>query len=190
MFRPSLAACLSGLTLAAACATADLSDPAPDLGDFALGLNIVVADKAQKVPISRTATPEEWEAALRRAVQDRLGRHQGARLYNIGLNLDAYALAPPGVPVVAAPKSALAITANAWDDAAGRRLNPDGKRLLVFEDLSGETLVGSGLTRSREEQMAVLAANAAKAVEDWLASNPDWFSARPAEAGPTPGPAN
>jgi hypothetical protein len=40
----------------AACGRNDLEDPPVPLGDFALGLNIAVADNAQKVPISRDAT--------------------------------------------------------------------------------------------------------------------------------------
>ena len=50
------------LSLMAACARNDLSEPPVPLGDFALGLNIVVSDKAEKVPISREATPAEWKA--------------------------------------------------------------------------------------------------------------------------------
>lgn len=151
-----------------------LEDPVP-LGEFALGLNIVVADNAQKVPISRDATEEEWESVMKKAVADRFGRYDGTRLYNIGISIDGYALAPPGIPVVAAPKSVLAITANVWDDAAQKKLNDEGKRFTVFETLSGDTIVGSGLTRSKEQQMEALAFNAARKVEEWFLENPEWF---------------
>ena len=90
----------------------DLDEPAADLGPFKLGLNIVVADNMQKVPISREATVEEWETGLKKAVEDRFGpsRYDGDRFYNIGINVDGYALAPPGIPVVAAPKSVVVVS--------------------------------------------------------------------------------
>ena len=167
--------------LVAGCARNDLQDPLVPLGEFGLGLNIVVADKAQKVPISRDATEAEWEAAMKQAVADRFGRYQGTRLYNIGISVDGYALAPPGIPILAAPKSVLVVTANVWDDAAGQKLNAEGKRLTVFENLSGETVIGTGFTRSKREQMAALSYNAAKKVEEWFLENPEWFGMTRAE---------
>jgi len=93
-------ALLASLALLAACARNDLDEPPAPLGDFALGLNIVVADNVQKVPISREASVEEWEAVMKQAVADRFGRYQGSRLYNIGISVDGYALAPPGIPII------------------------------------------------------------------------------------------
>ena len=81
-----------------ACQTNDLTEPPVPLGDFALGHNIVVTSNMQKVPISRNATPEQWEAALEKAMEERFGRYEGEKLYNIGISIDAFALAPPGVP--------------------------------------------------------------------------------------------
>ena len=165
----------------AACARNDLAEPPVPLGDFALGLNIAVADKVEMVPISRPATKQEWEAAVSKAIADRFGRYQGTKLYNIGISIDGYALAPPGIPLVAAPKSVLAVTANIWDDAAGRKLNAEGKKILVMESLSGETVVGTGYTRTKAQQMEALSYNAAKKVEDWLLEHPEWFGLTPEE---------
>jgi hypothetical protein len=173
-------AALSLLALAA-CATNDLADPPVPLGDFALGLNVAVADKVEMVPISRPATPEEWETAMIKAVDDRFGRYDGTRLFNIGISVDGFALAPPGIPVVAAPKSVLVVTANIWDDAAQKKLNAEGKQFTVFESLSGDTVIGTGLTRSKQQQMDALAYNAVKKVEDWLLENPEWFGMTRAE---------
>lgn len=163
------------LFLLAACARNDLADPPVPLGAFALGLNVAVADNVQMVPISRPATPEEWEAAIVKAVDDRFGRYEGTKLYNIGISVDGYALAPPGIPVVAAPKSVLVVTANIWDDAAQKKLNAEGKQFTVFESLSGETVIGTGLTRTKKQQMDALAFNAVKRVEEWLLEHPEWF---------------
>ncbi|MFN3723694.1 MAG: hypothetical protein ACK4VZ_11660 [Paracoccaceae bacterium] len=170
--------CLS-LTLLLGCASNDLAEPPVPLGDFALGLNIVVTDKTQKVPISRDATGPEWEAAMKKAVDARFGRYQGTKLYNIGISVDGYALAPPGIPVVVAPKSILVITANIWDDAARQKLNEEGKQFTVFEGLSGETVIGTGITRTKQQQMDALSYNAVKRVEEWLLQNPEWFGLPP-----------
>ncbi|WP_226936323.1 hypothetical protein [Pseudogemmobacter faecipullorum] len=171
-----LPACLTALILLAACGGKnDLKDPPVPLGDFVLGHNIIVAENVQKVPISRDASPAEWEASMKEAVAARFGRYEGSRIYNIGISVDGYALAPPGIPVVAAPKSVLAITANIWDDATATKLNPEGKSFTVFESLSGETVIGTGLTSTKAQQMEALSFNAAKKVEGWLLEHPEWF---------------
>jgi hypothetical protein len=166
---------ISALAVVSACQTNDLKEPPVPLGDFALGLNIAVADNVQKVPISRDASKEEWQAAIIKAVDDRFGRYEGSKAYNIGISIDAYALAPPGVPLVLSPKSILVVTANIWDDKAAKKLNPEGKQLTIFEHMSAGTALGSGLTQTKEQQMETLSYNAAKAVEKWLLDHPDWF---------------
>ncbi len=171
--RTALALML-GISLLVACQKNDLAEAPVPLGNFELGLNIVVADNMKKVPISRPATVEEWETALIKAVDDRFGRYTGTKLYNIGIAVDGFALAPPGVPLVVSPKSVLVITANIWDDATGTKLNPEGEQFTIFEAFSGETVIGSGLTRSRAKQMEILSYNAAKRVEKWILENPEW----------------
>ena len=179
LFGPRLVGLGLCLSLLLGCATNDLAEPPVPLGDFALGLNIVVTDKTEKVPISRNATGEEWEAAMKKAVDQRFGRYQGTKLYNIGISVDGYALAPPGIPVVAAPKSILVVTANIWDDAARKKLNDEGKQITVFESLSGDTVIGTGITRTKQQQMDALSYNAVKRVEEWLLENPEWFGLPP-----------
>ena len=80
---------------------------------------------------------------------------------------------------MASPKSVVVITANIWDDAARKKLNEEGKQFTVFEGLSGDTLVGSGLTKSKQQQMDTLAFNAVKRVEDWLLEHPEWYGMTP-----------
>jgi hypothetical protein len=170
------------MALLAACQTNDLKEPPPPLGDFVLGLNIAVADNVQKVPISRDADPKDWEASIKKAVAARFGRYDGSRIYNIGISIDAYALAPPGIPLVVSPKSVLVVTANIWDDATGVKLNPEGKQFTIFEGASPDTMIGSGLTQNKQKQMETLSYNAAKAVEKWLVENPQWFNLPPLHA--------
>ncbi|MGY6535562.1 MAG: hypothetical protein ACXIVG_09485 [Pararhodobacter sp.] len=164
------------LLVAAACTDArGTGDARPELGDFRLGHNIVVAANAQQAPLSRTAEPEAWEAAIREAVAERFEHYEGTRLYHIAISVDGYVLAVPGVPLVASPRSALIIGVHLWDDELGL-LNEERRQLTILEGVSGESIVGSGLTRSAEEQMAVLSRNAARAIENWMAENTAWFN--------------
>jgi len=172
---------LAALALLVGCATSDpLEDDLPDMGDFRLSHNIVVADNMQQVPPSRNATPEEWEAILESEIERRFGGYEGDRLYHIGIAVDGYALAPPGIPLVLNPRSILALSVNIWDDAAGVKLHEEPEQILVFEGASRETfLIGSGIARTRQEQMQVLARNAARRVQLFMLENPDWFSIDP-----------
>jgi hypothetical protein len=176
MTNARLIAGLMALFLLSACGGNGLSEPPKDFGDFQLGYNIVVATNAKPVGPSRKATPEEWEASLKAAIAERFGRYQGDKLYHIGVGVDGYALAVPGIPLVLSPKSALVVTVNIWDDAAQRTVNAEGKQFTVFERLSGETVVGSGLTQSREQQMQNLSRNAARLINEWLVENKAWFT--------------
>jgi hypothetical protein len=83
------------------------------------------------------------------------------------------------VPLVASPRSALIVGVHVWDDELGRPLNDERRQLTILESLSGESVVGSGLTQSAEQQMQNLARNAALAIENWLVQNPQWFPPQP-----------
>lgn len=173
---------LSALLLAAfalsACETRTGLQPPPEslVQGFKLGHAVVVADKATKAPISRDATPAQWQEALGKAVKERFGSLDGKAFYHLGINVDGYALAPPGVPLVVSPKSVLIISVTLLSDTdGGRKLNDKPEQLTVFETLSGETVMGSGLTQSAEQQMANLSFNAALAIQDWLGKNPQFF---------------
>ena len=169
--------------LLSACAGQNVVEAPVNLGNFRMGHNIVVADDPQKVPISREADPKDWDDSLTAAIQTRLGRYDGDKFYNLGVSVDAYALAPPGIPLVVSPKSVVVVTATLWDDATGKKLNEKGEQFTVFEGLDGETMVGSGLTRTAEQQMEKLTFNAAKRIERWLSDHPEWFAlpAKPVE---------
>ena len=170
------AALLATAFLLGACASGrDLGDMRPELGDFRLSHNITVDANAQQGPLSRPAEPGTWKEAIEAEVARRLGRYEGDRLYHVAVHVDAYILAVPGVPVVASPRSALIISVNIWDDALGRPLNDRTRQFTVLESLSGESVVGSGLTQSAEQQMTNLARNAALLIENWMAENPHWF---------------
>lgn len=153
----------------------DLTQREP-MGEFLLGHNIVVAKGAEIGPLSREATPEEWQEIVSNAIDARLGGYDGTQYYHVAVKVEGYILAIPGVPVVAAPKSALIITATVWDDAAGGKINEEPKQFTVFESVRPETVFSSGLTLSKQQQMEDLAQNAARAVHNWMLENKAWFA--------------
>lgn len=170
---------MAGLGLLAACDTNDLKDPPVPLGDFVLGLNIAVGEGAQAPGISRQATPEQWKAAIEKAMTDRFGRYEGSRIYNFSIRVDAYILAPPGIPLVASPRSALVFTVFVFDDATRTLLNPEGKQITMLEGVSPQSFIGSGITQNKEKQIARMSYRAALAVQKYLLENPDWFNLPP-----------
>ncbi|MCW1919285.1 hypothetical protein NX862_10995 [Rhodobacter sp. KR11] len=180
-------ALLAGLFTLAACDAADFGDPPKPMGKFEMGLNVVVGETAQTVPISRQATPEEWEEVMKEAMVERFGSYEGGKLFDFGISIDGFVLAPPGVPVVASPRSALIITVSVWDDAKQLLLVDGGKRITVLEGTSGETLVGSGWTQNKKAQMKKLARNAAKAVQDYMLEHPEWLEMPTEEAAAAAG---
>lgn len=175
--------CLAVLALAAlgACSLpADVNAPQVPMGDFRLGHNVVVVNEPTIGPFSRTATDEEWTEELTAAIGRRFGGYEGEKFYNLGVRVEAYALAIPGVPLVFKPRSVLVINVLVWDDETQTRLNPgDAKQLTIFEGVSGETLISSGLTQNKKTQMVRLSNNAAKAIQDYLLENPEWFGLPP-----------
>jgi hypothetical protein len=170
----TLAALLLGLMLAGCANNAELRKERR-LGAFELGFNVVIADNAQTVPGSRVASEEQLETVIAAEIDRRFSRYDGGRFYHIGINVEGYLLAPPGIPVIAAPKSALIISVNIFDDALQKRLTPNGKQFTVLESFSGDAIVGSGFTMTADEQLLNLAQNAAAQIETWLEDNPDWF---------------
>jgi len=126
--------------------------------------------------LSRDATAEEWVESLSAAIDAQIGRYDAGGLYHLGVSVDQFVLAAPGVPLVLSPKSILQVSVTVWDNAKGQKINETPEQILVFESFSGGSLLGSGLTRSREEQMAGLSANAAIKIENWLIENAAWFA--------------
>lgn len=163
----SLIALLMTLT---ACANGQrqIEEDFEPLGDFKLGHAVVLAPNLTKGPLSRDASEEEWIAALDKEVEARFRRYQGDKFYHLGISIEGYVLAAPGIPLVLSPKSALIVRVLVRDDAAGERLNEESQMLTVLESASAQTVIGSGLTQSKEKQMENLSANMALRIETWL----------------------
>lgn len=186
MIRALVAALI--LPVLVACSPKNLNEPPPNLGDFSLGHNVVVASKMRKGPVSRDATEEEWVTALKSAVDQRFGRYDGEKLYHLGISVEGYMLAPKGVPVVYTPKSALVLNVTVWDDAKGKKMNSVPYQVTIFEDTNQDSLIiGSGWGRTKQEQIDGLSYNAIYNIEQWLVENfetLDWFTGGTAKEPP------
>ena len=163
-----LAVLMTFAMLAACNGAADLNKAPVGLGDFNLVHNIAVAPKAVKGPLSREVSKEELTKALTDATQERFGRYSGTRDYHFGMSVEGYVLAQPGIPLVFAPKSILIINLTVWDDALDKKLNEKPHQITVLESLDQGPIVGSGYTKSAQEQLKNLAQNAAKQIESYL----------------------
>ena len=174
---------LFGLLVLTACGGVrdDLTVSPEPIGQFRLGHNIAVTPDAERGPFSRKATAEEWNAAMRQAVADRFNetRFPGEAYYHIGVAIEGYVLAAPGIPLVYSPKSVLIITVNFFEDATQTKLNEEPIQLTVFEPCCSIPFLGSGLSKSREEQLEGLAFNAARAIERTMRENAEWFGGTP-----------
>ena len=179
-----LSALISIVVLSACNGASDLDKPAVPLGDFNLYHNIVVAPKVQKLQISREVSEEVLTTAVKDAIAERFDRYEGARNYHFGVSVEGYVLAPPGIPLVLAPKSIMILNLTVWDDAAGKKLTDEPHQITVFESLDQGPIVGSGYTKTAEEQLKNLSQNAAKSIENYLVKQnkaEGWFE-RPADA--------
>jgi len=185
MFR-IIVSVLALISLVACTNPNDLDKEPKELGDFLLGHNIVVAPNLTKGPASRDASKEEWIKAMTSAVDERFGRYDGDKYYHLGISVEGYVLAIPGVPIVASPKSALILNVTVWDDAKGMKMNEKPEQITVIESFSGNTLLGSGLTQSKAKQMKNLSRNAAKLIQNWMVRQKmenGWFEGNSAETG-------
>lgn len=161
---------LMTLAVLSACTyESDLDAPPVDLGNFKLEHNVVVAPfVATASSLSREATEEELTTAVKDAIAARFNRYEGARRYHLGVSIEGYVLARAGIPVVAAPKSAMIIRVTVWDDEKASKLNDPPEQMTILENLDGESLIGTGWTQSAQKQLDGLARNAAKAIEEFL----------------------
>ena len=167
------------VALTACSLPADVTAPQVAMGDFRFGHNIVVVEAPEIGPFSRKAEDEAWKEALTSAMALRFDGYEGEKFYHIGIKMDAYVLALPGVPLVFKPKSVLVVTVNVWDDSLGEKVNEEPKVLTVFEGISEETLISSGLTQNKTRQMTKLSNNMAKMIQDWILENPEWIGLPP-----------
>ncbi len=182
--RQAIWALVAGVVLAGCTAEPeDLSGTPEPLGDFRLGHNIAIADNVVLGPFSRQLSEQDLETSLQNAVAKRLRRYDGDGLYHLGIVIGGLVLAQPGIPVIYAPQSVMILDVTAFDNVTQQRLNPEAKRIQVGEGLRNAVpILGSGLVREADEQLANLSINAARQIEAWLNANPEWFIPKPERA--------
>lgn len=170
---------MMGLIVLTACGGIrdDLSVTPDPIGAFRLGHNIAVVNEPVQGPFSRTVTDAEWQEAMETAVGDRLGetRFFGNKYYHIGVAVEGYVLAQPGIPLIYSPKSVLIFSVNFYEDSTQTKLNAEPIQLTVFEPCCSVPFLGTGYTRSAADQMEGLSFNAARAIERTMRENGGWF---------------
>ncbi|MDJ0823455.1 MAG: hypothetical protein QNJ09_16800 [Paracoccaceae bacterium] len=180
VMRNAMLICALMLGLGAcADATRDLAETPEPLGDFKLGFSEVVAPNLEQLLISRDVTEEEWIKAVDRAVEARFSRFTGDKFYHLGISVEAYSLPPPVVP----GRSAVAMRVTVWDDATSKKLNEETEVISVIK------VFESRLANSRVQQINILAADAAKEIENWLReqqAKEGWFGGPNPEPEPEP----
>lgn len=172
---------LGGLLMLAACGATQLDETPEDLGAFKARVLHVYTEKALQWPLSRDAEPSEWQEPMERTLTARLGRYQGGQEYDVAVTLEGFMLAPGGVPIVFSPKSVAVVNVFVYD-VAGKRFLAEKVQMEVFEDTTGESaLLGSGHSRSKQEQIDGLALNIADKIEEYIAekhATEGWFAPR------------
>lgn len=166
-----------GLAMLTACGGIrdDIATAPEPLGQFLFGHNVVVAGDPQKGPFSRDGSSEDWIAAMKLAVDDRFSRYDGDQFYHIAVAVQGYVLAQPGIPLVYSPKSVLIFEVTIYNDLTRATLEEEPHQITVFEPCCGIPFLGSGLSKSGEEQMEGLSFNAARAIERYMRENGDFF---------------
>jgi hypothetical protein len=175
------------LGLMVGCGETRLDEPPEDLGAFKVRVAHVYTEKALQWPLSRSADHSEWTAPMKNALEGRLRRYEGSQDYDVAVTLEGFMLAPPGVPVLLSPKSAVVVNLFVYDVAAKEYLAKK-HQMEIFESTTGESaILGSGHARTKDEQIAGLAINIADAVEEYLAEQhveQGWFDLRPQGVDP------
>lgn len=162
--------CLAFVLGLSACADGarELRKPVEPLGNFKLGHAIVVAPNIVQGPASRDATADEWIAGVDAALEHRFRRYEGDKFYHLGVSVEGFVLAVPGVPLVFNPKSVVIVKVTVFDDANAIKLNDEPEQITALEAVTAKTIVGSGVTQSKEEQLKLLADNVSLQIEKWM----------------------
>lgn len=162
-----------------ACSGQNLASDVEPIGNAQFGYSIVVGKDMEKGPLSRDGDSEKITADLKQALSAHFQRFDGDRLYHMATIIDGYILARPGIPLVLSQKSALFLKVTIWDDANGIPIHDEPKEFMVLEGFSPQTIIGSGLTQTADQQLAELVANAGFEIEHWLRTQEKeqgWFT--------------
>ena len=90
---------------------------------------------------------------------------------------------------MASPKSILIFSVVVVEDSSGKLLTPKPHKMTVVEQINGNSVIGSGYTLSKEEQLNGLAYQAALMTESWLRKQ-RWFDGPVVSSKPLSGAYN
>lgn len=174
-----LFALFASLLLLVSCSETQLDEAPEDLGNFNMRVGFVYTDKALQWPLSRDAEPSEWNEPIERALEARLGRYQGNGKYDVAITLEGFLLATGGIPVLVNPKSAAVVNVFVYNVETQTYLARK-HQMEIFEDTTGESaLIGSGYSRTKQEQIDGLALKIVDALEEYMAAQHaehGWFN--------------
>ncbi len=169
------------LVLLGACGSTQVDEAPEDLGAFKARVLHVFTDKALQWPLSRDAEASEWTEPMKLALNARLDRYQGSQEYDVAVTLEGFMLAPAGVPIVFSPKSVAVVNVFVYD-VTGAVFLAEKVQMEIFEDTTGQSaLLGSGHSRTKQEQIDGLALNIADKIEEYIAekhAEEGWFTPR------------
>lgn len=175
-------AALVSVVFLAACGggdpNADLKEAPEPIGDFRPGHIVAFGDNIEAPFFSRELSPDRIEQVVSSAIEKRLRRYDGDGLYHLGIVLGGIVLAQPGIPTIATPSSQILIDITVYDNETRQKLNEEPVRLRASEGV-WTPIIGSGLARDAEAQLANLADQIAIQIERWLRNNPEWFEPKP-----------
>ena len=169
------------LCTVAACAAPpdDVSDTPEPLGQFRLGHNIAIADHALKGPFSRDFAGDQIEASVQSAIANRLRRHDGDGLYHLGVVIGSLILSDPNGPALYARQPAMVFDVTVFDDSTGQALNETPHRITAGNGFKTTfPILGTRFVPDAEVQLQNLSVDAARQIDAWLATHPEWFAPR------------
>tara|TARA_B110000483_G_C18202740_1_gene546025 strand:- start:698 stop:1249 length:552 start_codon:yes stop_codon:yes gene_type:complete len=147
----------------------------PNIGNFKLGHLVVKAENAQKGFFSRKASKQTLEKTLKEKLSKLLINQNGDHFFHISAIISGYVLAQPGIPVLLSPKSVLIIDVFIFDDQTQQKVFEKPRRFAIFESFSTDTIIGTGLTLTAEQQLDDLTTIAVNKIGNWLIDNKEIF---------------
>jgi hypothetical protein len=113
-------------------------------------------------------------------IEQRLRRYDGDGLYHIGVRIEAFVLAQPGIPIVLSPQSVLLLAVNIWDNETRERLNDEPIRSPPSRRQHRRAVHPLGPREVAREQLENLSISAAQEIEKLLRENEEtWFAPKP-----------
>ena len=147
----------------------------PNIGNFKLGHLVVKAENTQKGFFSRNVSEEILEKTLKEKLSKLLNNQNGDHFFHISAVISGYVLAKSGIPVLLSPKSVLIIDVFIFDDQTQQKVFENPRRFSIFESFSSDTIIGTGLTLTAEQQLDDLTTIAVNKIGDWLIDNKEIF---------------